>query len=225
MACEKCGPFGGKWVKGERGGMERCDCEDGRKLKEADEARKTGAAKPPRISKETAAVVVEAMSSMPFFPTAAGARFLIGEEIRSMCENSEEAFWLAQRMAQLYKSWPGPREMRLVYCGRHRPLDGVDIIGISDFYPDGIPTEAETMGLLAREQKFLPPPKGEPVSAAPSIDLTMRDLARAKDMRQVKPVHVHDIPILSPGQRVTQADVDAALLKLHEAAASAEAAL
>lgn len=97
-----------------------------------------------------------------------------------------------------------------MYCVKHRPLDGIELIGGSETYPDGIPSE--NPALNAPEVKYLPAGPGEPVSAAESVNATVLALAQAKDLRNVRRrVEVPDIPILPPGQRVTQADIDAAV--------------
>jgi hypothetical protein len=171
-----------------------------------DQARIDGHSEQPRISNEAAAVAVEMLASLPFFPKEGGARLLIAEEIRSMCHDSEQALWLAQRMARLYSKWPSVRDMRAVYCSKYRPLDGFELIGSTEDFPDGIPSEKL---LAAPEMKALPP--GREVSVADSLEDTVLDLARAKSLNAVGIHKVRDIPVLPPGQRITQADIDAAI--------------
>jgi len=205
MACEKCKLFDGLWMQTPNG-LRRCSCDSGQRLAGIDQARLDGHAEPPRISSQAATVIVEMLSSIPFFPKEGGARILIGEEIRSMCHDDEQGVWLAQRMARLYSQWPGVRELRAVYCSKHRPLDGYELIGGTEAFPDGIPSEKL---IPAAPMKALPP--GREVSAADSLEDTVIDLAAAKNMRAVGTCKVRDIPILPPGNRITQADIDAAV--------------
>ena len=186
--------------------MSRCTCESGERLSKLDKARKEGRYEPPKLSPQAATVIVEMLSSIPFFPKEGGARILIGDEIRGMCHDDEQGIWLAQRMARLYERWPGVKELRAVYCSKHRPLDGYELIGGTEIYPDGIPSDKQ---LPAPERKALA--AGRSVSDAESLENTISDLAVAKRMNVVGKPKVRDIPILPPGKRITQADVDAAV--------------
>ncbi|MES2393501.1 MAG: hypothetical protein V4555_17830 [Acidobacteriota bacterium] len=192
-------------------GLKRCICESGKRFTDTDQAREEGRFEAPKLSNEAAVVIVEMLSSIPFFPKEGGARLLIAEEIRGMCHDSQQGLWLAQRMARLYSQWPGVREMRAVYCSKHRPLDGVELIGGTEAYPDGIPPEKQ---ISEAPMKALPP--GRSVSAAESLENTVIDLATAKSMRVVGTCKVRDIPMLPPGQRVTQADIDAAVAESRQ---------
>lgn len=203
--CEKCEPFGGLWKQTETG-LCRCVCAEGKRLSEIDQARFENRSEAPRITKETATMAVEMLAAIAFFPRESGARMLIAEEIRSMCRTSDEALWLVQRVSRLYDRWPGVREMRLVYCSKHRPLDGYELIGGSETFPEGIPPEKQ---IEAPVLKALP--AGRVASAAESVDGAVADIAKAKRMNLVRPIQVRDIPILPPGKRITQADIDAAV--------------
>jgi hypothetical protein len=171
-------------------------------------------------------IFVEMLAGLlEFFPAESGARIAIGDQIRKMCHSAAEADWLVNRMGTLYKKWPGAREMRMVYCTKFYPLDGVEMIG-SGSYPDGIPSEAETAGkaIMAPSLKLLP---GRVVSAAKSIDETVLMLAEAKDMKHAhkRAPAVPDIPTLPPGSYVTQADIDAAVNESRERIAREELGL
>jgi hypothetical protein len=100
---------------------------------------------PPVIPSAEATIFVEMMTGMAYFPSEEGFRMAVGDEIRSMCRSQQEALWLVTRLNRLYDRWPGIPEMRRVYCSSGRqPLDGVDCIGISPIYPEGIPVESVT---------------------------------------------------------------------------------
>lgn len=126
------------------------------------------------MTEQEATIVVEMLTALPFFPTAGGAQALIGEELKAMCGSFTQAVWLARRMSQLYVKWPGAKEMRATYVSRYSASDGID--AYSEAYPDGIPSEAESRGLIAGPQmKALA--AGEPVSANPVLDRLVVDLA------------------------------------------------
>ena len=211
--CNKCAPFDGLWMETPQG-LRRCDCETGRRLKEASDAAVNPQYHPPVISAKDAEVFVEMLAAIPYFPRESGARLIIAEELRSICRDSGEALWLAQRMVRLYERWPGPREMRIVYCAKHVPLDGLLEAGLSEVYPDGIPAERPGASQKALEA----PAAAEELSAAPSLRNAILDLARAKDMnRSGPPEPVREIPSLPPGVKpVTQADIERAVQELRD---------
>ncbi len=212
--CEKCFPFGGSWMEGPTGGMQRCECPRGMALS----ATAKPQPQPPVISTEEAMMCVGVMSVTDFFPSDPIARGVIANEIASLCESLEKAKWLATRMSRLYQKWPGIVELRRVYCSAHQPLDALPAIGISEVYPDGIPPDN---------------PATEPVlqisgvtSASPSIASTVSDLAAKTDLsralRTSRPVRVREIPIERPvpitelQRRTIQADIDRILAKKRE---------
>lgn len=218
--CDKCSPFSGLWQKTDTG-LRRCDCADGKRLASEDLRRRSGTGDPPRISEEEALAIAEMIAGqVNYFPPrdAPIERSSVAMAIRSMCSTVEEGSWLAQRIGQLYKNWPGTREMRMVFCSKFFPLDAIEPTGVSDFYPEGIPSEAESRGTLpAPEMKYLSAPKGEPVTAADSLNEFFYDLAAAKSMKNVGRVRPPSPPPVMPaGQYVTQADIDAAVLKNRE---------
>lgn len=227
MACEKCSPFGGLWMETPQG-LKRCDCATGEKLK----------AKPkqnaPTLTTEQAIVLTEALAAIPFFPSEAGARAGIADELRSLCAGIPEANWLITRMRRLYSRWPGPIEMRRVYASKHIPWDGQHPVGISEHYPDGIPSERETTPpqIAAPDRKLLAAGDWEePEITDPAVERRVQQLAAAMPkMPNGKPLNTRlertlreietppnlraELPAPTP-QIITQADVDAAVRDLH----------
>jgi hypothetical protein len=134
-----------------------------------------------------------------------------------MCRNAKEALWLVTRMGRLFNQWPGIIELRRVYCSKHLPLDGVQPLGISEAYPDGIPAE-----IAQPETRRLPLPPGA-VSVAPSLNTAIRSLTVAKDLNRVgqPPAKVVDIPLQRAGN-ITQADVDREVSALRDERARQE---
>jgi hypothetical protein len=153
---------------------------------------------------------VEMLATLEFFPTEAGARIRVGDELRAICGSLEEVYWLVTRVTRLYRKWPGLQELRLVFCAKYQPLDGLPALGISEAYPEGFPSERPP----APEPKRLTgkPAPGE-ISAAASVEDTVRDLAEAKDLNRTgPPPRVRDIPIrqLKPEERITPEMIRAA---------------
>jgi hypothetical protein len=172
--CDKCAPYDGLWMDTPRG-LARCDCADGQRLS----APPVG--HPPVLTPEQATVFVEMLAAIPFFPSEAGARLAIGDEMRSMCAGPQEADWLVTRMRRLYSRWPGLIEMRRVYASRYLPWDGARPIGISEHYPDGIPSEREasTPLLGAAPMRQLAGGRSEVVVEDPAVERAVVELSKA----------------------------------------------
>lgn len=201
--CGKCAPFGGTFMD-TPDGMRRCDCARGRALLAAStEATAIREPSPPVISTEFANICTEAMTAMDYFPPEAAARGRIADEIAAICADEEQAIWLAIRMTRLYRKWPGVQELRLVYCARYQALDCLPAIGTSEIYPDGFPSERPPEPELKR---LTGKPEPGEISAAESIENTVRDLAELKDMNRATQVKVRDIPViqLTDENRITQ---------------------
>jgi hypothetical protein len=199
-----------------------CGCAKGQSIAAA---RKERSAPPnpnvaPVVSDGSAAYATEALSALPFFPGSEAARTMIGNEIQKLCRAEGDVFWLVERMLRLYARWPGVLEMRLVYCSKHVPLDGLVPAQITtETYPDGIPAELpqpQTAPMLA-----LPP--GAVTSADPQLDDAVRELAEAKRLPAphesfpiaVTPPKIPVTPVrhFTP---ITQADVDKAVAEYRQ---------
>lgn len=145
-------------------GLRRCDCAEGQRL----------SAKPvahaPALTSQQTTIFVEMLAAIPFFPSEGGARTKIGDELRSMCAGPHEALWLVTRMSRLYSRWPGPLEMRRVYCSKHTPWDAVMPIGISEVYPDGVPSERQQMPAIEA-----PSPKALPAGHVATADTRLEN--------------------------------------------------
>lgn len=177
--CDQCRPNGGNYRIVEKtlksgvsvSGAARCVCARGKAL----EARETDSQiiGPPVLTSAQLTLCVEMLAAMGFFPSESGARMAIANEIGRMCRSFEDAVWLSQRMIQLYPAWPGALDMRLVYCSRRRPLDGIVPAQLgTEAYPEGIPSETFTP-----EEPLKALPAGHVVSADPELEAAVRDLA------------------------------------------------
>jgi hypothetical protein len=177
------------------GGLTRCDCQRGRALTLAQDQAKKREYHAPAISTEDAMTCMEMMSGMDYFPTQAPPQAVIANEFGAMCHSLEQGIWLAAKMIRKYDKWPGVPELRRVFCAEHIPLDGIPDTGISEVYPDGIPSDRPP-----EESRRLPGTR-DPlrISGAQSVDETMRDLVVKTDLnRQTAPKRVRDIPIRPP---------------------------
>jgi hypothetical protein len=159
-------------------GLKRCDCARGVALTAASQP---AVPRQPNLTINEAKALVEMLSAIPdYYPTEAGARMIIGDELRSICESMNDGLWLVKRMARLYRKWPGVGELRLVYCASgRRPLDAIAPLGISELYPEGFPAEPGTTARLAPASAPIALPPGK-VSADPEISALVGDLARRK---------------------------------------------
>lgn len=223
MPCDKCAEFGGLWMQTPKG-LIRCEC-----LPAISEPKENA----PNLTKGQSAVFVEMLASIPFFPSETGARLAIGDEIRAMCKGPHEAEWLVTRMRRLYRRWPGPLEMRHVYAAKFQPWDGVQPIGISEHYPDGIPSENETAppAIAAPKVKLLAIGQREEIIEHPKIERAIQRAAeKMPAIPSGRPIGDRfekllaeaitapvDRPLPPPPtpQVITQADIDRAVEDLH----------
>ncbi len=227
--CAKCAPFNGDWEE-TASGLRRCDCARGQALrlmakKPAEDAEGAHA---PMISAETAAQAARGLAALPNFPTwSPEAQTMIANELLALCHSAGEAFWLVERMLRLYDKWPGPREMRLVFCAKYRPLSGPDaaVLGWSSaIYTENLPSERPQP-----EEPVKMLPAGHNVSASPSLELAVAELAKAKRMPEprellrLNPAPAPVIPETRPvARRITQADIDGAVEEVRSSRARRE---
>lgn len=229
-ACEQCGPEG-YWVRA-HGGLARCGCARGRALAALEELRKLPPLMDvePKISTAAATAGVSMLSALRYFPAEEGARIIVGNELRSMCNTGEELFWLCSRMPRLFTDWPGIPALRAVFCSKFFPLDRYTA-GISEAYPDGVPAEHPALGrtpLLAlpavRDDEVLE--LSETVRRPQAAPVTLRLSAVGESMERLAApsslLHIPRSPVSSNFPAITEVDVSKALEELHERQARAE---
>jgi hypothetical protein len=97
------------------------------------------------------AIILE-LGALKYFPSEheEAALVAVTTDIANMVQSIEDAHWLVRRMRQLYNEWPGPRELRAVYCSERSPADG--LLARSEVYPEGFPE------LKAQQKPLLLPP-------------------------------------------------------------------
>ncbi len=155
---------------------------------------------------------------MPFFPSSQdNSKAVLIEQLISICGSDEQALWLAMRMTQVFKRWPGEGEMRALYCKRFKPADGYE--AVSNEFPEGFPSEAELGPLPIKGLPEPPKPQGiaaprerliagnqrmieAPVSGDEPMESLVSDLAVALEMP-------------APKKPRTADEIAAELYKLH----------
>lgn len=172
------------------------------------------------------AEIVGELTVMRFFPADETGRLALVKLIGRMTDSDPEerknqTRWLVKRMLELYNDWPGPIELRAVFCSRFKPKDGVN--AYSKVFPAGLPqTRRDLPGLDAPALKALPP--GAVASADETLDAAVKVIAEAKQMSSARnvpanrfakeleriltaPVDREALPLPTP-QSITQTDID-----------------
>lgn len=153
------------------------------------------------------------LSVLKFFPTDIAARLALVRLVGDFATSEAQVEWLVNRMLSLYNEWPGPKELRALFCSRYKPKDGIE--AKSEKFLEGIPSEKQPEPL-----KALPPGS---VTADPLLDNTVKLLAKSKDMnralRTPRRIEASQPPQNPNYKPITQADIDAAVEanKLHRA--------
>ena len=88
--------------------------------------------------------VVRGWTCLKFFPSEPSAIGPIAKIIASMVGTVEQLRWLDSVMLNQVGEWPGPAEVRAIFCTRFRPEDGDEVKGysaIAGFTPGDIEGE------------------------------------------------------------------------------------
>lgn len=106
-------------------------------------------------SAENTNAAIDRLAVLKFFPRDLRVRQTLVRVVRDMAVSDAQVEWLVGRMLVLYNEWPGPRELRALYCSKFAPRDGIEARSLD--YPDGYPSEAprsspRTGALVIREK-------------------------------------------------------------------------
>lgn len=169
--------------------------------------------------------LVNELAALAFFPSEREARGAVAEDIADICPNLTEARWLVKRLRQLFNRWPGPRELRAVYCSRNKPRDGIE--GRSDLFPDGVPipaggTELAWFVALPSGPAPLALPPGHVASFDARMDGQIQLLARTKDLNAPRRKPKAPEPTNPNYRPITQAEIDRAVSENRERQAREE---
>jgi len=92
--------------------------------------------------------IVSELAMLPFYPSEPEARLAIVRLVGKMATNESQVRWLIDRMTSgLYVKWPGPAELRAVFCMKFKPADNIE--AVSEIYPDGLTREQLNPGAKA----------------------------------------------------------------------------
>jgi hypothetical protein len=70
---------------------------------------------------------VDMLACLKYFPAEAGAREAIMLLFERMISIPEQIEWLVRTMIDEVGEWPGPKEVRGIFCSRFKPKDGVEV--------------------------------------------------------------------------------------------------
>ncbi len=105
------------------------------------------------VNVKRAAQELSKLSLMKFFPSDQNAKAALLELVCAMASDNDKIEWLVRRALAIFSEWPGPRELRALYCSRWPPTDGVE--AYSMLYPAD-----ESGGGFPRDPAL--PPASEP---------------------------------------------------------------
>lgn len=76
------------------------------------------------ITEAQACEAMQSLAAMKYFPSDPYARAEIGSMLERMVSTAEQLQWLVETMIDNVREWPGPAEMRGIFCTRFKPRDG-----------------------------------------------------------------------------------------------------
>lgn len=77
------------------------------------------------------------LAMLEFWPSEPAVRVEIGIFLARMCISRESLDWLTTQLVNRVGRWPGPREVRGIYCTRFPPADGENAYSeIAEFSPE-----------------------------------------------------------------------------------------
>jgi hypothetical protein len=128
---------------------------------------------------DTRSIVAE-LTSLRHFPTQPAGQIAVMKLVGAMASDIKQVRWLVDRMHFLFNEWPGPRTMRIVFCSKFKPQDGIDISGPCEQFPDGIPSENPRLEAPSYPQ--LAAGTIGPVSENKRLDMAVQRAGAAKSL-------------------------------------------
>jgi len=99
------------------------------------------------ITEEQAMRAVGRMSILRFFPSDPYSRSQVAALLLKFVDRADGLEWLVNTMLNQVGEWPGPKELRALYCCKFKPADGIEAYSaIRGFTPEDI--EAENLAKL-----------------------------------------------------------------------------
>ncbi len=134
------------------------------------------------IDEAAAGECAAALGALGYYPKEPGARTLIATAILEICRTTEDATWLVKRVVQLHATWStcGVKGLWQIWFSKHPPRNEKErvlelLTGVSESYPDGVPSE-KTPELL-ESKPMLALPEGCTVSANAEDDKLILETA------------------------------------------------
>lgn len=78
------------------------------------------------ITIQQAGAAVSRLAILKHFPGEAPARAELARMFQRMVSTPEQLEWLVRAAIDNCEEWPGPMEMRGMFCQRYKPADGVE---------------------------------------------------------------------------------------------------
>ena len=125
---------------------------------------------------KTTAEIISELAILKFFPSGPEAMLAMVKLVGDMAETEDQVRWLVRRTLALYNEWPGPKELRAIFCSKFKPKDGIN--AYSQLFVDGISSERPP-ALPAPEMKRIGP--GE-CSADPGLYAMVETLSKSTEM-------------------------------------------
>ncbi len=179
------------------------------------------------------AEIVAKLCLLKFFPNESAGRLALMEIIGGMASDEDQVRWLVKSALAIYDEWPGPRELRALFCSRWTPRDGIKAysqIYPSDEYGGGFPAQIYPPS----KHPAIPSPKQvRQIESAP-IAPTSQAVVDGEKFRQMpRPLHLGDasekrlnevltapadrpLPPLPTPQIIKQADIDREVAALRQ---------
>lgn len=168
------------------------------------------------MNPENVANILSGLQLIPFFPQSGEAFDALVRLVGKMAETEDQVQWLVDRMMlNPYPKWPGPAEMRAVFCTRFKPKDGYSIVGSVVSPGEIVPNQ-----LNKGEPEYKKIERGEPVSDDPALETSLRALGELKDLNRVG--RARRVPAIPVEGSITKADIDRAIEELHDKKARRE---
>ena len=78
-----------------------------------------------KITNEHLAAALVQLSMLKFFPQGQ-AQKAVALYLEKLCGTAERLMWLVGELVNHVDEWPGPAEVRGLFCSRFRPADGIE---------------------------------------------------------------------------------------------------
>ena len=78
-----------------------------------------------KITNENLAAALVQLSMLRFFPQGQ-AQKAIALYLEQLCGRADRLHWLVSELVNHVGEWPGPAQVRGLFCSRYRPADGIE---------------------------------------------------------------------------------------------------